>query len=250
MPLTSCLLPALLALVPPAAAGGFSYVELNTVLVKYVSPTGLVDYEGIAADPGPLHRFVAALAATSPASSPSTFPTPDDQLAYYVNAYNALAIEGVVDRPGITSVDAVKQAFFVDAHYTLGGETTNLQRLEDKVRAYGDPRVHFALNCQSLGCPRLPNTAFEPATLDAQLDAAAREFVTNPKQVHVDGGGSAGSAGTAHLSHLFDWYAKDFAASGGAIAFINAHGGAVPANARIEWVPYDWTLAAQAGRGP
>lgn len=231
--------------VPGASAeSGFSYADLNTVLFKYVSPVGLVDYKGIVADPAALNTFLASVGKDSPESDPSLFPTHADQLTYYINAYNAFAIQGVTARPGIRTVDSVKQAFFVGTTYLHGGRAINLQDLEDKVRGYGDPRVHFALNCQSVGCPRLPNTAFDAGKLDTQLDGYTREFVTNPKQVSVD------SAGVVHLSHLFDWYSKDFATSGGAVAFINTHGGSIPATAKIEWVPYDWTLSAQPGRNP
>lgn len=235
----------LFASVPDAsAAGSFSYSDLNTVLFKYVSPTGLVDYKGIIADPTAFNAFIAAVGKESPTTNAPAFPTKNDQLAYYINAYNAFAIKGVIDRPGIKNVDSVKLGFFVETKYTYGGATINLYNLENKVRGYGDPRIHFALNCQSYGCPRLPNSAFDPAKLDTQLDGYAKEFVTNTKKVNVD------SAGVAHLSHIFDWYAKDFTAGGGAIAFINAHGGSVPTDAKVEWIPYDWTLSAQSGKNP
>ena len=270
----------LFASVPDAsAAGSFSYSDLNTVLFKYVSPTGLVDYKGIIADPTAFNAFIAAVGKESPTTNAPAFPTKNDQLAYYINAYNAFAIKGVIDRPGIKNVDSVKLGFFVETKYTFdgagtievktgtlitggsvtkngtgtllfsvgntyGGATINLYNLENKVRGYGDPRIHFALNCQSYGCPRLPNSAFDPAKLDTQLDGYAKEFVTNTKKVNVD------SAGVAHLSHIFDWYAKDFTAGGGAIAFINAHGGSVPTDAKVEWIPYDWTLSAQSGKNP
>jgi len=227
-----------------SAAGTFSYSDLNTVLFKYVSPSGLVDYKGIIADPTAFNSFIAAVGKESPASNAAAFPTTNDKLAYYINAYNAFAIKGVIDRPGIKNVDSVKLGFFVTTQYTYGGATINLYNLENKVREYGDPRVHFALNCQSYGCPRLPNSVFDPAKLDAQLDGYTKEFVTNTKKVNVD------SAGVAHLSHIFDWYAKDFTAAGGAVAFINAHGGSIPANAKVEWIPYDWTLSAQSGKNP
>lgn len=236
-------------LVLPAEGRGaapFSHADFSAVLARWVDATGRVDYRGIADDPTLLDRYLAAVGQTSPEREPARFPRREEQLAYYLNAYNAFAIRGVTRRPGIPSVDAVKQDFFVRTRWNLGGRAVSLAELEDSLvrRQFKDPRVHFALNCQSAGCPRLPREAFEPDRLEAQLEAVTREFCTDRARVTVD------PAGVAHISQIFQWYAGDFAAAGGAVAFIVAHGGVLPPDARVEFIPYDWSLSAQPGRRP
>ncbi len=227
-------------------AGAFPHEAFTEVLSKYVDTTGRVDYKGLLASRAALDGYVAYVGLVSPARNPDLFPTVSDSEAYYINGYNALAITGVIDRPGIKSVNDPGLGFFVTTRYTVGGERINLHDLENRVirPAFHDPRLHFALNCQSVGCPRLPQAAYDPQKLEAELEAGAREFCTNPTKVYVD------SAGAWHISQLFEWYKDDFSSSGGVVAFIDAHGGTLPANAKVEFIPYDWTLSAQPGRSP
>ncbi|GDX79490.1 DUF547 domain-containing protein [Deltaproteobacteria bacterium] len=245
--LASCLALIALFFASPraSASGGFSHAAFNAVVARYVDSKGLVDYKGIIADPSGLDGYLAAVGADSPTSNPALFPTKNDKLAYYINAYNAMAIKGVATRPGIKTVDSVKLDFFALSKFAMGKDKISLYTLENDIvrKQFSDPRAHFALNCQSGGCPRLPNEAFDSARLDAQLDAYTREFCTNPKKVYVDAAG-------AHISQIFEWYAKDFAAAGGAVAFINKYGGTIPTTAKVQFIPYDWTLSAQAGKNP
>ncbi|MBM4369148.1 MAG: DUF547 domain-containing protein, partial [Deltaproteobacteria bacterium] len=219
---------------------------LGRVLAKHVNAEGKVDYKGIAAERADLDLYVAYLAATSPDKHPDLFPTRDDQLAYYINAYNAFAISGVINRPGLTGVNDNIVDFFYLTKYRMGGKKISLYDLENKVvrKRYNDARVHFALNCQSGGCPRLPAEIFDPKALDAQLEAMTREFVNNPAKVEQR------DDGKVHVSQIFEWYADDFKSAGGPVAFINAHGGNVPADKEVAIIPYDWTLIAQDGRAP
>lgn len=228
------------------AAGAFPHELLSEVLGKYVNDAGKVDYKSLAGDRATLDKYVGFVAATSPKKDPALFPTHQDQEAYWLNAYNALAITGVIDRPGIKSVQDNLTDFFYLTKYVIGGKKVSLYTLENKVvrPTFADPRVHFALNCQSAGCPRLPQKAYDPKNLDAELDGYAKEFCTNPAKVNVD------AAGTVHMSQIFEWYGKDFEAAGGQIAFCNAHGATLPAAGKLEFIPYDWALSAQEGRGP
>ncbi|MEO8585138.1 MAG: DUF547 domain-containing protein [Acidobacteriota bacterium] len=202
----------------------FSYSDWTPVLSTFVDDRGRVDYDALAKDRGALDRFLAAVAGTSPVSHPALFPTREEKLAYWINAYNAWVFRGVlargpekesVWRGGLVS----GYSFFVGMDIVLGGEKTNLKKLEDKtIRAlFKDPRIHAALNCASRGCPRLPRKAFEAATLDAELDAAMREFVSEARNVSVDA-----AARTATLSKIFDWFDGDF------LAFEKARGNADP----------------------
>ncbi|MFZ5475460.1 MAG: DUF547 domain-containing protein [Myxococcota bacterium] len=227
------------------APGEFPHHQLTEVLAKYVDAGGLVDYKGIAADRAGLDAYVKLVAEVSPKSDPKLFPTREDALAYYINAYNALAITGVIDRPGLGSVQDNLFDFFYGTTYVVGKKKINLYKLENKVvrKEFGDPRIHVALNCQSYGCPRLPQKAFEPKTLNEDLDAAAKEFATNPKKAYVQDG-------VVHVSQILEWYGGDFEAAGGPVAWLNQYGANLPTDAKVQFIPYDWSLSKQEGRGP
>jgi hypothetical protein len=206
-----------LAQAPTAAAGeengnlAFPYGDWRRVLGQVVDKDGLVDYASLARDTQTLDRVIAAIEAVSPRSHPNRFESPDHELAYYINAYNALVFRGVLDKgPDIATVwgkTGSGLGFFVRRRFTVGGERTNLKRFEDVwVRErFHDPRIHAALNCASVGCPRLPRAPFSPDALDAELDAAMAEFVSSPENVVVDDADRV-----VILSKIFDWFRSDF----------------------------------------
>lgn len=196
----------------PEAQERFSHAEWTAILERFVDEMGRVDYEALARDRAGLDALLARLARQGPKSTPSLFPTRNDRLAYYLDAYNALVFQGVLSR-GPEKESVWKgglfsgYSFFVSTKVRLDGESWSLKALEDDVirRDFADPRVHAALNCASIGCPRLPREAFLPEKLDAQLDAAMREFVEEERNVAVDP-----VRRTVTLSRIFDWFEKDF----------------------------------------
>jgi hypothetical protein len=242
----------------PANEGLFSYADWNAVLEAHVDERGMVDYAALARAPEALDRFLAQVERTSPDADPSLFPSRNDQLAYYLNAYNAWVFRGVlargpekesVWRGGLVS----GYAFFVGAPIVLGGVKTNLKKLEDAIvrGRFADPRIHAALNCASRGCPRLPRRAFKPATLDAELDAAMREFVSEERNVAVDPAGRS-----VTLSKIFDWFESDFLAFEKArgtrdprlVDYVNryrAPGAGLDRDARVRFAPYDKRVNAR-----
>ena len=254
---TALSLAAVLAAVPAGAAEPFSHADWERVLERFVDARGFVDYQGLAEDRGALDRYLARLRAASPESDPGLFPSPDHELAYWINAYNAWVFWGVLDRgPDLDSVWGFLGtgiSFFSGMDIELGGRETNLKALEDEViRArYGDARIHAALNCASVSCPRLPRHAFTGEELDAQLDAAMREFVTDPKHLRVDRG-----AKRVTMSKIFDWYADDFLADAAErgirepnlLDYANLHrgaAGAIPRTWEIAFFDYDKGLNRQ-----
>ncbi|HEX4954975.1 MAG TPA: DUF547 domain-containing protein [Thermoanaerobaculia bacterium] len=249
-----------LTLTLTTAAGGaekFSHSDWTDVLAKYVDSAGRVNYAGLARDRAALDRYVAAIEKTSPKSSPELFPTREEALAYYLNAYNAMVVKGVLARlPGVDTVwtpFGTGYSFFVGMTIKIGGQETNLKKLEDDVvRAeFQDPRIHAALNCASIGCPRLPQKAFEPATLDAELDAEMREFVGEARNCSVDT-----ARRQVKLSKIFDWFADDFLAherrlgnaSPNVLDYVNryrAPGQLVPRDFAVSFFDYDKGLNKQ-----
>ena len=152
---------------------GFSQAQFSEILSRHVDGQGKVNYEALRIDPLPIDAYYARLAEVSPDRNPEIFPTRDEALAYWINAYNASVIALVVAHYPITSVKEVRSSalfflpklagFFVLEHVVLGGSTMNLKTLEDRIirDRFKEPRIHFALNCASLSDPRLRRRAFE-----------------------------------------------------------------------------------------
>ncbi|MFO0604822.1 MAG: DUF547 domain-containing protein [Polyangiales bacterium] len=221
-------------------ATGFPYAAYGALLAAYVDGDGRVDYAGLRRDRGRLDRVLAYVVQVGPSARPDLYPTDDARKAFFLTAYNANVWRGVVDRPPLRTLDGVRVSFFYATRFVVDGAETNLRDLEnDRVRAaFRDARVHFALNCASLGCPRLPREPFTPERLDAQLDREARRFCNEPRNVRVDA-----VRRRVVLSKIFDWYADDFA--GGAVAFINRYrdrDAQVPGGWAVEFADYDWRL--------
>ncbi|HNH49250.1 MAG TPA: DUF547 domain-containing protein [Myxococcota bacterium] len=232
----------------PTPTGPFSHVLWTETLAAYVDAKGRVDYKGLQEHREGIDAYVALVAASSPALHPERFPTRNEKLAYYLNAYNAYAIQGVIDRPGLKGVNQSRWmmfSFFYLTQVTVGQKWMSLHGLEnDVIRSqFPDPYVHFALNCNSVGCPRLPQEAFVPERLPEQLEAAALEFCQDPGKVQVEGT-------LLKVSQIFEWYGSDFDTAGGVVAFIRNYRPDLPADLSLSYIPYDWTLIAQEGREP
>ncbi len=235
----------------------FPYDDWASVLERFVDQQGFVDYEGLAQDPGTLNEIIAHIEVVSPDSHPERFATVYDELAYFLNAYNALIFNGILDR-GVDIVSPWGKSgsgigFFVGRKMIVGGRKIHFKKYEDDwVRArFEDPRVHAVLNCASISCPRLPREPFLPETLDEQLDAAMREFVGDPRHVAPDP-----ANGTLRLSKIFDWFTKDFRAyekaQGNAdpslVDYINRYRDAdaqIEGNLKVRYLPYDKGLNRQ-----
>jgi hypothetical protein len=191
------------------AAEGFDHSSFNRVLQKYVDDRGYVNYAGLKSDRGDLDGYVNELARTSPTNAPARFSSREAQLAYWINAYNAFVLKGVLDHYPIESVRDVHAlyGFFWRIKFTAGGQKMSLRSLENKIlrEKYREPRIHFAIVCASEGCPRLAREAYIPSRLDEQLDLQARKFINEDRNVKFDGA-------RLQLSKIFDWFSDDFTA--------------------------------------
>ena len=172
----------------------------------------------------------------------------DEQLAYWINLYNAVTVQVILDHPGVRSIRDIKSGLFSVGPWQLplarvDGQSLSLDAIEHRIvrPLFRDRRVHFALNCASLGCPDLAARAFTGATIDADLAAAQRTFLAHPRAIRF-------SADSLVLSSLFDWYREDFAAAEtGVIKYLAANAPAATA-ARLQAFrgtisyAYDWSL--------
>ena len=241
-----------LAPVPPVLADAANAYQTTLsgwqeTLSRFVDSEGRTDFLALADDADGLLRFVEAIAGFGPASHPEAFPAREDVLAYHINAYNALAMHGVIERdvPENFSSFFKRASFFKFRTVTVAGKKTNLYDYENKViRPLGEPRVHFALNCMVRDCPRLPREVFTAASLHAQLESAAVEFFGKERHLRIDT-----KKRTVYVSAILDFYTEDFVASGKRDdlgAYINRYRAEpLPPGYRIRFSKYDWTVNQQ-----
>jgi hypothetical protein len=210
-------------------------------LKQAVSDRG-IDYERLRSSPDfkvYLQRLVAPL--------PSHL-TRSASLAYWINAYNALTLSHVLSFPRIESVktavkDAPPYTFFTQKIHRVAGALYALDQIEHQVLRprFKDPRIHMAINCASVSCPSLRDRPYPPQGVDQALDEAARRFINDSTKNKIEEGAS-------QVSKIFEWFTKDFEATGGARAFIaryvDADRGALILDERraLVYLPYDWAL--------
>jgi len=211
-------------------------------------PAGVrVDYATLRASED-WRRLVASLAS----SDPGQLASPAERLAFWIDAYNVLAIDLVVrehPRKSIRDIGTLFSPVWKREAGRVGDRAVSLDEIEHGIlRPMGDPRIHAAIVCASVSCPSLAREPYRASLLDAQLEASLRRFLADPRK----GSRLAPETGTLVLSRIFEWFAKDFAAGGGVLAFLEPRlpeatrawlaqqGGRV----RLEYFDYDWSLNA------
>ena len=218
--------------------------DWSRVLETFVDDQGRVDFKGLAEDIEPLLRYLRHVADVSPGSSPELFPTKQHVIAHHINAYNALSMFNVIDFGVPGSIGGFnKVRFFVLRSFLIGGEWQSLYAYEnDIIRPLGEERVHVALNCMARSCPRLPRQPFTAETLDAELDREARRFFNETRHVAVDQAGKV-----VRISEILDFFPENFLAKAPSlIAYINRYRETpVPADYKVEFIDYDWTVNRQ-----
>lgn len=183
-------------MVPSALAG--SHQLFDQVLRDHVEQ-GKVDYVAIKTD-SRFQQYLDYLAITDPES----FATRDEKLAFWINAYNALAIRGILD--GLSPDGFFSRIAFFKTDFDLAGRKIDLYDLERKIIIpFGEPRIHFAIVCASTSCPKLASEAYTAVDLDRQLDRNTREFINNMMKNRFDHANRAG-----RISKIFDWFPQDF----------------------------------------
>ena len=231
--LFACLTPALLG--APLAWQR----DYDALLKKYVVDGGVryAAWKASPADLAALKKVVDGIAAAEVSDLETK-----EQLAFYINAYNAWTIKLILDKYPIKSVGEHSPLFgiFTRRHIKVAGEQMSLNHLEHQIirKRFPDPRIHFALNCGSKGCPALPSSAFNGEMLDRQLNERTKRFTLSSLGVETTPDGKK-----AKVSKIYKWYADDFEKEGGTRAFINkVLPQDLPADAKVEYQKYDWSL--------
>jgi hypothetical protein len=218
------------------------------ILKSYVEQNGAVHYGPLKMAIEPLNHFIEQIGAVSPDSHPALFPARAHQLAYWINAYNALVIWAMVkeypEKKNRLGSPAGQDQFFNKKFFKVGGRSRTLDDIETNAirKQFREPRIHFAIVCVSKGCPWLAREAFTPERLEEQLDRRTRLFLNQERNVHVDT-----ARGEVSLSSLFDWYKQDFGVSMQAVlGFIGKYrpDGALLRQGKwtVRYLDYDWEI--------
>lgn len=225
---------------------GVTHQTFDELLQKYVNDQGMVNYKGLNQERAKLKSYLSLLEDNAPQKS----WTRDQKLAYWINAYNAFTLELILRNYPLESIKDIGSTIkipFVNTPWdikfiNIGGEEYDLNNLEHGIirKEFDEPRIHFALVCAAISCPKLQNRAYFPEKLEAQLSKAAKEFLANPDKNEFK------SADQATLSKIFNWYGGDFNNNGTLIEYINKYAPTkLNADAKIDWKDYDWTLNEQ-----
>jgi hypothetical protein len=196
------------------------------------------------ADRESLKAYIAALSSADP-----TTLGRDEAFAYWANLYNALTVDLILSHYPVKSIRNIKPTPIAIGPWkmpatSVNGVSLSLDDIEHKIlrAAFKDARVHYALNCASIGCPNLRSEAFESATLDAALNAAARDYVNHPRGARFD------AKGNLSVSTIYKWFAEDFGGdAAGVIAHLSLYAepalaGRLKETRRIADYEYDWSL--------
>jgi len=240
---------------PPAHAEiDRSHTAWTALLVRHAKlqdargTASRVDYAGFARERAELRRYLDSLARVTPAEL-GALPRAD-QIAFWINAYNAATVELILTeypkRASIRDYGSLLRSPWRKPFVRLLGEKLTLDQIEHErlrgERGYGEPRIHFAVNCASIGCPMLREEAFTGAKLEAQLEQQTLRFLSDRARNRYDP-----RTRVLALSSIFDWYAGDFA-GGDLRRFLAPYADALGASraslaaSEIEFLDYDWRL--------
>ena len=232
----------------PALAFDFSKWDTlvkTHVALKTIEGISLqaVNYRALEKDP--LFREMVAELKNAPISA---LKTPEEKLAFWINAYNIMAVKMVLDHYPVKSIKDAGGLIYPVWKLTVGtvaGKERTLNEIEHEIlRKMGEPRIHVAIVCASLSCPDLRPEVYIPERLNEQLDDQMRSFLSNEKKgLQVDS-----SKQRIYFSSIFKWFAEDFDSKGGVRAFLagyttgNVLGFLKNEQFRINYLDYNWNL--------
>jgi len=215
----------------------------NELLKSNVKPDGQVDYKGFIREKPKLEKYLKLLSENAP--DRKTW-SKNQQLAYWINVYNAFTVKLIVDNYPTKSIrdlgPSLKIPLIKDVwHYKffkIAGVEMSLDEVEHSIlrKEFEEPRIHFAINCASVSCPPLLNEAFVVDRLEEQLTRVATAFVNDPTRNNL-------GVTRLQLSPIFSWFKGDFTKKGTLIDFLNKYSKVkISPSASISFLEYNWKL--------
>ncbi|MDX1909882.1 MAG: DUF547 domain-containing protein [Saprospiraceae bacterium] len=214
----------------------------DALLKKHVAADGFVHYKGFIQDSAELNRYLRVLESAHPSEQGWTRA---EQMAYWINAYNAYTVQLIVRNYPVESIKDIRRGLaFVNSVWDIKfikiqGFTYDLNNIEHNILrpVFKDARIHAAINCASYSCPRLRNEAYTAENLEKQLDDGMRGFVNDPLRNQLSGE-------KARVSEIFKWFRSDFERDAGSLrAYLNRYA-ATPLRETtdISFLDYQWSL--------
>ncbi len=221
----------------PGSGNTNIHASFDLLLKKHVSASGKVNYSGLKLDKTKLNNYIETLQNNLPTSNWRRSKT----LAFWINTYNAFTLQLMISHWPVKSIKEIKKEGkgpWDIRFIKIGGKTYSLNDIEHNIiRAkFNEPRIHFAVNCASKGCPVLLNRAYTASNLESLLHAQTKKFINDPSKNKL-------STGAIQISKLFDWYKSDFTKKGDLIDFINQYTSLkISKTAKISYMPYSWAV--------
>lgn len=222
-----------------------SHSQWSALLKKHVNAFGLVDYRGFAADSLALNAYLTLLSNNHPNAE---HWTESEQIAYWINAYNAFTIRLIIRHYPVKSIkDIAGRIPFINSAWDLKfieieGHKYDLNNIEHGIlrTQFYEPRIHFALVCAAMSCPKLRNEAYTANKLDEQLQADAQTFFNDPTKNTI-------GTHVLELSKILDWYGGDFERAAVSMQeYVNKFTSVeVSPKAEIKYRDYNWALNEQ-----
>ncbi len=205
----------------------------DNLLRKHVSAEGRVNYRGFKNDRTLLDQYLHYLQENPLEASWSR----NVRLTYWINAYNAFTVDLILQHYPLKSIMDLEKPW--DQNFiTLGDKKYSLNQIEHQIirPQYREPRIHFALVCAAVSCPKLLNRSYRPEQLNQQLDNQTRYFLNSSGKNKL-------SVQKVEVSQLFNWYGEDFTAEGSIVDFLNRYADIkIAADAEVIFAEYDWAL--------
>jgi hypothetical protein len=208
----------------------------DELLEKHVNEEGWVNYKGFQNDREELNLYLQKLSSYEPNDDWSV----QELLAYYINLYNAYTVDLILRHPDVESIKDISGAW-TNGFVPIGDRNLSLGGIENGIlRKMNEPRIHFAINCASISCPKLLNEAYTASKINEQLETVTKEFINGDKNKI--------SPNNPKLSSIFSFYPDDFIVNGtpDVVAYINLYSTVkIQPDANVSYIPYDWGLNDQ-----
>ena len=210
-----------------------NYDLWEVLLKKNVTSKGVVNYKAFKKDSEKFNDFLRELSRTKITSA----WTKQDKMAFWINVYNAFTVKLITNNYPIHSIKQIEDPW-KEKFFAIDGKLMNLHQVEHEIlRGFGDPRIHFAINCASASCPRLIQVPYTASNLERLLERQTKEFINDPFYNTITGY-------TVNVSKIFDWYKKDFKQDAGTVVnFINKYSNTnIKDQVEKGYKAYDWSI--------